>query len=103
MSRSAFHHFVVGTAVAFTVAAPARAQQAQAEANVPALVAHGRGETTSAPNRAELTVQVETRGADGARASQQNAAIVKAVLDTLRTGFRLTDRDLVTTGYSLQP
>jgi uncharacterized protein YggE len=29
--------------------------------------------------------------------------MVKAVLDTLRSGFRLTDRDLVTTGYSLQP
>jgi uncharacterized protein YggE len=28
---------------------------------------------------------------------------VKAVLDTLRAGFRLTDRDLVTSGYSLQP
>ena len=81
----------------------ALAQQAQTDQAIPALVAHGRGETTIAPNRAELTVQVETRGADGARASQQNAVLVKAVLDTLRAGFRLTDRDLVTTGYSLQP
>jgi uncharacterized protein len=102
MSPFFYRHFALGVAAALAVSAPVHGQQTQAE-NVPTLIAHGRGETTSVPNRAELTVQVETRGADGSRASQQNAAIVKAVLDTLRVGFRLTDRDLVTTGYSLQP
>jgi uncharacterized protein YggE len=101
--RSSFRRVGLLGSAAFALANSAAAQQTQADPNVPALIAHGRGETTSAPNRAELTVQVETRGADGARASQQNAAIVKAVLDTLRMGFQLTDRDLVTTGYSLQP
>src|SRR5262245_52003452 len=103
MSRLIFSHPLRALGLAFALAVPAIAQQTQSDPNVPALVAHGRGETTMAPNRAELTVQVETRGTDGTRASQQNAAIVKAVLDTLRAGFKLTDRDLATSGYSLQP
>ena len=103
MIRTTFRGLAwMGAVAALTVAPPAAAQQST-EANVPALISHGRGETTIAPDRAELTVQVETRAPDGARASQQNAALVKAVLDTLRAGFGLTDRDLVTTGYSLQP
>lgn len=92
----------MGIVAVLTTATRVPAQQST-EATVPALISHGRGETTIAPNRAELTVQVETRGPDGTRASQQNAVLVKAVLDTLRLGFRLTDRDLVTSGYSLQP
>jgi uncharacterized protein YggE len=103
MPRIIFRSITLAAIAAVALAPSGRAQQSQAEASVPALVAQGRGETTIAPNRAELTVQVETRGVDGTRASQQNAALVKAVLDTLRAGFRLTDRDLVTTGYSLQP
>lgn len=77
--------------------------QSQTEPAGPALIARGNGETTSAPNRAELMVQVETRGTDATRAGQQNAVIIRAVLDTLKSGFGLTDRDLSTAGYSLQP
>lgn len=103
MSRSRFVRLLSALAISAGAATSTSAQVTPPDPGTPALVAHGRGEITSIPNRAELTVQVETRGSDGARASQQNATVVKAVLDTLRTAFRLTERDMVTSGYSLQP
>ncbi len=69
----------------------------------PQIVTQGRSEVEVAPDRAELRLSVETRAATGAEAGRQNAQIVAAVLDTLRRGFGLTDRDLVTLGYMLQP
>jgi uncharacterized protein YggE len=69
----------------------------------PQLVASGRGEVEVSPNRAELTLSVETRAKSGAAAGQENAAIVAAVLDSLRKGFRLTEKDLTTAGYMMRP
>jgi uncharacterized protein len=77
---------------------------AQATAvSVPQLVAPGRGEVEIASDRAELTLSVETRAVSGGAAGRENAAIVAAVLDTLRRGFRLTDKELSTAGYMLRP
>jgi uncharacterized protein YggE len=73
------------------------------DAAVPQLTAHGRGEVDVIPDRCEVVWQVVTRAATAGRASEMNAAAVRAVLDTLRRGFGLTDRDLSTAGYSLQP
>ncbi len=69
----------------------------------PQLVTSGRGEVEVAPDRAELTMSVETRALTGSAAGRENAAIVAGVLDTLRKGFKLTDKDLTTIGYSLRP
>src|SRR5262245_45397413 len=75
---------------------------AQAEnAAVPQLTARGQGEVEVSPDRAEVVWQVITRAATAARASDANATAVRAVLDTLRRGFALTDRDLGTAGYNL--
>lgn len=67
------------------------------------LTAHGRGEVDVTPDRCQVVWQVMTRAVTAGRASEANAATVRAVLDTLRRGFGLTDRDLATAGYSLQP
>jgi uncharacterized protein len=77
--------------------------QASAVPPAPQIVTQGRSEIEVAPDRAELRLSVETRASTGAEAGRQNSQIVAAVLDTLRRGFGLTDRDLVTLGYMLQP
>lgn len=69
----------------------------------PQLVASGRGEVEVSPNRAELTLSVETRAKSGSAAGQENATIVAAVLDSLRKGFRLGEKDLTTAGYMMRP
>ena len=71
--------------------------------STPQIVTQGRSEIEVAPDRAELRLSVETRATTGSEAGRQNSQIVAAVLDTLRRGFGLTDRDLVTLGYMLQP
>lgn len=77
---------------------------AQAESTVvPQLTARGQGEVEVSPDRAEVVWQVITRATTAARASDANATAVRAVLDTLRRGFALTDRDLGTAGYNLSP
>src|SRR5690606_36235931 len=69
----------------------------------PQLVVSGRGKVEVTPDRAELILSVETRALTGSEAGRLNAQIVAAVLDTLRRGFLLTDKDLTTAGYMLRP
>jgi uncharacterized protein YggE len=69
----------------------------------PQIVTTGTARVEVSPDRAELLLAVETRGATGALAGEENARVVTAILDSLRRGFGLTDRDLATQGYSLQP
>ena len=90
--------------VVFALAASAGLAQGASPANTtPQIVTHGRGEVDVVPDRGELVIRIETRAVEGGRAAETNAAIVRAVLDTLRRGFRLTDLELATVGYSLQP
>ena len=87
---------------AFAVGAtPAIAWGQAGDATVPQLTARGVGEVEITPDRCEVIWQVVTRAATAARASDANASGVRAVLDTLRRAFGLTDRDLGTAGYSL--
>jgi uncharacterized protein YggE len=69
----------------------------------PQVTAHGHGEIDVTPDRGEIILQVETRANDGSRAGSANAALARAVLDTLRRGFALTDRDVATIGYNMMP
>jgi uncharacterized protein YggE len=85
------------------VAAPATAQINLPVPPVPQIVTQGRAEVEVVPDRGEVVVQVETRAQAGGAAAEQNAQITRAVLDTLRRGFGLTDRDIGTLGYSLRP
>jgi uncharacterized protein YggE len=63
----------------------------------------GRGEVMVSPDRGELILTVETRGSDAVMASQQNATIVRAIVDSLRRGFSLAQADVTTAGYNLHP
>jgi uncharacterized protein YggE len=69
----------------------------------PVIVTQGRGEVMVVPDRGELILTVETRAVDAVRASQQNATIARAVVDTLRRGFSLSQADVTTAGYNLHP
>jgi uncharacterized protein YggE len=93
----------VGAAALLLGSAGTAYGQAIAAPPAPQIVTQGRSEIEVAPDRAELRLSVETRASTGADAGRQNSQIVSAVLDTLRRGFGLTDRDLVTLGYMLQP
>jgi uncharacterized protein YggE len=91
--------------IAFAVPAAGSAQISPPTqpAPPPQIITQGRGEVDVIPDRGELIVQVETRAVDGGQAGAANAAAIAAVLDTLKRGFRLVDRDLATIGYNLHP
>ncbi|HKS07601.1 MAG TPA: SIMPL domain-containing protein [Gemmatimonadaceae bacterium] len=97
------NRFALSTLVAVGVVAVPRTTRAQAENPVPQLTARGQGDVEITPDRAEVVWQVITRAPTAARASEANATTIRAVLDTLRRGFGLTDRDLGTAGYNLSP
>lgn len=86
-----------------TLAATSVAAAQATAPQTPQIVTRGRGEADIIPDRAEIMVQVETRSNDATRAGEMNATATRAVLDTLRRGFGLADRDMGTAGYSLQP
>jgi hypothetical protein len=91
------------TTVALFVLVVEAGAQAGTEPFPPHLVSHGRGEIEVVPDRVELLIRVETRAGLAGRASEDNARISQAVLDTLRRGFRMADGDLSTAGYTVRP
>ena len=69
---------------------------------VPQLTVTGRGEVRVTPDRALLSLTVETRRPSAAAASQENARLQRQVVDTLRaTG--IAQIDMSTTDYSVTP
>lgn len=82
-------------------AAPARAQVPASEP-VPQIVTSGRGEVRLAPDRAALSISVETHRPSAALASQENARLQRAVFDTLRA-VGLTAEQLSTSDFSVVP
>lgn len=102
-TRSLAAQIVVASAFTFVAPDSAAAQINLPPVPVPQVVTQGRAELEVVPDRGEVVVQVETRAQAGGAAAEQNAQIIRAVLDTLRRGFGLTDRDLGTLGYSLRP
>ncbi len=69
---------------------------------VPQVVVSGRGEVKVTPDRAMLSLTVETRRPQAAAASQENARLQRLVFDTLRA-IGVAPADLSTTDYSVQP
>jgi len=86
--------------------AAARAQQPGGPMMMPpapsSVSTNGRAEATVTPDRATVTVAVETRGATAAAASQSNAAIQQRVLTALRA-LGLPNERLGTSGFSVTP
>jgi uncharacterized protein len=90
-------------AVALLAALPLRAQQGPPEVRpMPQITSSGEGQAQIRPDRARISIAVETRAATAAAAANDNAVRQKAVFDRLRT-LGIPDAQLGTSGYSLQP
>jgi uncharacterized protein len=68
----------------------------------PSVVTTGHGETKVAPDRATVSVTVETRGATAAAAATENARQQTATIAALRAAG-LDAKDISTSGYSVSP
>lgn len=87
--------------LAVPVSLPAQAPGTPPAA-VPSIAVTGEGEARATPDRAFVTVGVETRAASAAAAGAENARRQRAILDTLRAmGF--TPEQLSTANYSVRP
>ena len=89
------------TLAAASVAPPLQAQAPVAEA-VAQILTSGRGEVRVTPDRATLSLSVETRRLTAAEASRENARLQQAVFDSLRS-LGLSADQLSTTDYSVVP
>lgn len=78
------------------------APDVQAPPQPQTIVVAGEGEATAAPDVAYVTVGVVTQAPTAGQAATDNAGLLAAVLDALRARG-VGDRDLQTSGLSLQP
>ena len=102
------HAFVVGfgsLAVASALASPSRALAQPVPAPPPfpvGISVSATGEEEIVPDRARLSIGVQTQASTAADASTRNARIQRAVLDTLRALGVAADQ-LTTSGYNVYP
>jgi len=68
----------------------------------PQVVTQARGEVITAPDRATLMFQIETRGLTASAAGQENARRQRILLDTLRK-IGIPAAQIATSGYNVQP
>jgi uncharacterized protein len=90
---------VAGT---FAAASTAAAQTTAAPMNPPQIAASARGEARIAPDRATVTVAVETRGQTAVAAGQDNAKRQRAILDAIRA-VGIPAAQIATSGYNVWP
>ncbi|GEM_PF-298158 len=81
---------------AFALQAPAPAAPSAAEG----IVMQGVGEVTAKPDIARLTLGVETRDAEAAKAAEENARLTDAVIKAIRAAG-VAEKDVQTSGYSI--
>ncbi len=74
----------------------------QPRAESPYVEAIGLGEARIAPDRATLTLVVQTKGATAASVAAENARVQRRVLDTLRT-LGYTENEVSTLRYNVGP
>lgn len=88
---------------ALTAAGQASAQEAPRQGPAfPTVAVSAEGQARAVPDRAFLTMGVETRAQTAAQAAAENARTQRAILDTLRAiGF--ASEQLTTANYSVQP
>ena len=98
--------FLAGSAAVAAFAAPARAQSpAPAPAvgdPIPVITISGSGEARVTPDRARLSIGVQTQAPTAADASARNARLQRAVTDTLRA-LGLAADQITTSGYNVYP
>lgn len=98
------HARLLLAAAGILIAAPVGgAQQAPPPLSaVPSVSVTGEGEAKATPDRAMITIGVQSRASTAAEAAAENARKQRAVLDTLRAlGF--TQQQLTTSNYSVYP
>lgn len=92
-------------ALLLAVAAPARSQTPSpvvVASPASAIAATATGEEQITPDRARVSIGVQTRAATAALAATANARLQRAVIDTLRALGFATDQ-LTTSGYNVYP
>ena len=89
---------LAGCALAVALTSPVIAQDVPARPSE--IAATGRGEITIVPNRAVLTVTVENTATSASTTGAENARIVNATIQSLRSAG-VKDEELTNGGYSL--
>ena len=90
------------TLVPLTSPVTLRGQEVEGAAHPPLIVSSGRGEIRATPDRATITLSVQTRAASASEAASENARKQTAVIAALRTaGVR--DSQISTQNYSITP
>ena len=69
---------------------------------VPTIAVNGAGEATVVPDRARLSIGVQTQAATAAEASSRNATLQRAVMDAIR-GQGIAAEQISTSGYNVYP
>lgn len=90
---------------ALLAAAPALAQTTPVPVPTnppPQIVVSAVGEERIVPDRARISIGVQTQAATAAAAASANAALQRAVMDTLRA-LGITSEQMTTSGYNVYP
>jgi len=99
-------HFRVLTIVALMLSAPLAAQQSPAPALRPGpradIVATAEGEAKVTPDRAMISIGVQTRATTATAASAENTRKQRAVIDAIRA-LGVAEAQITTVNYSVSP
>lgn len=97
---------VVALMLGIAIACPLQAQDLSAADSMhgrgPTITATGHGEARITPDRATLSIGVQTKAATAAQASADNASKQRAVVDALKS-LGITDQQISTVEYSVYP
>ena len=97
---------VVAVLLGIAMACPLGAQDTgagdRATAGAPTITATGHGEARITPDRATVSIGVQTKAATAAQASAENARKQRAVIDALKS-LGITDQEISTVEYSVYP
>lgn len=97
---------VVAVLLGIAMACPLGAQDTgagdRATAGAPTITATGHGEARIAPDRATVSIGVQTKAATAAQASAENARKQRAVIDALKS-LGISDQQISTVEYSVYP
>lgn len=63
----------------------------------------GEGRVTATPDMATVCLAVSTENGQAKVAIEKNATLMKAVLNKLKNDFKIEDKNLATSGFSLSP
>lgn len=82
------------------LANPVAAQVRDVQPPVPEITASGRGDVPVTPDRARLSVTIETHASSAVQAAADNAAVTARTIDALKAAGA-TEQDIHTSGYTV--